>query len=203
MVLPEELSGIKPSSNEVVGHTNALPSSNKVGTNMADGTFAVLLLVAGLTDMSANYCGTGTGCLGKTETSPRLALSAGSVIERNAEESPEIYLRYDPGYRLGPFGTSLGLSTGEAGSWIGLGATYTVPFGSTPFYAELHAMPGLYVEDEFDLGGPVAFRSGVELGYEMRNGWRAGLSYDHRSNAGIYDDNPGIETVQFRISVPF
>lgn len=169
---------------------------------MADGTFAVLMFVAGLTDMGLNYCGTATGCLGKTDTTPRVAFSAGSVIERNAEESPEVYLRYDLGHKRGPFGQALGLSTGEAGSWIGFGSTYTINLGNSPVYAELHSMPGIWVENEFDLGGPIAFRSGIEFGYEMRNGWRASLSYDHRSSAGIYEDNPGIETVQFRVSMP-
>jgi hypothetical protein len=169
---------------------------------MADGTFAVLMLIAGLTDMGLNYCGTQTGCLGATPATPRAAVAAGSVIERQAEEAPEIYLRYDLGHRRGPFGQALGLSTGAAGSWIGFGSTYTIPFGTGPVYAELHSMPGIWIEGDHDLGGPIAFRSGIEIGYEMDNGWRAALSYDHRSNAGLYDDNPGIETVQLRVSVP-
>ena len=36
-------------------------------------------------------------------------------------------------------------------------------------YAQLHAMPGLYADNGgFDLGGPMEFRSGIELGYENR-----------------------------------
>ena len=171
---------------------------------MADGTFAVLMLIAGLTDMGMNHCGTGAGCFGTTETAPRVAFSAGTVVERRAQEAAEIYLRYALPRNYGPFGTALGLSIGENGeAWVGYGATYKMDLGRSPIYAELHAMPGLYAENGgFDLGGPIAFRSGIEIGYEARNGWRYGLSYDHRSNAGLYDDNPGIETVQFRISVP-
>ena len=81
--------------------------------------------------------------------------------------------------------------------------TWDTFIGKSPFYTELHAMPGLYAAgDDFDLGGPIEFRSGIEFGYESRGGWRYALSYDHRSNAGIYDDNPGVETVQFRVSMP-
>lgn len=171
---------------------------------MADGTFAVLMLVLGLTDMTQNHCGTETGCLGLTPTQGRISLSAGEVLERRAETAPEIYLRYDLPRKRGPFGEAMGLSVGENGeTWIGFGQTYTMNFGSSPLYAELHAMPGLYFDNGgFDLGGPVAFRSGVEVGLEMNSGWRMSLSYDHRSNAGLYDHNPGIETVAFRISVP-
>lgn len=171
---------------------------------MADGTFAVLMLVLGLTDMSINHCGSANGCLGRNDTTPRLAFSAGEVLERRAEPAAEAYLRYDLGYNFGPFGNAVGLSVGEKGeTWVGIGQTYTIPFGSSPLYAELHAMPGLYLDNGgFDLGGILEFRSGIELGYENRMGWRFAASYDHRSNAGIYDDNPGIETVQLRVSMP-
>ncbi|WP_425439904.1 acyloxyacyl hydrolase [Puniceibacterium antarcticum] len=171
---------------------------------MADGTFAVLMLIAGLTDMNSNYCGTSTGCLGTSDTTPRLEFSAGQVLERRADTAEEVYLRYDLGRNYGPFGSAVGLSVGEHGeTWLGMGATYTVNIAQSPVYAELHVMPGLYADNGgFDLGGPLEFRSGIELGYELRSGWRMALSYDHRSNAGIFDNNPGIETVQFRVSMP-
>ena len=170
---------------------------------MADGTFAVLMFALGLMDMGQNYCGTQTGCLGRTEVRPRVALSAGEVIERRAEPAAEVYLRYDLGRKHGPFGSAAGLSLGENGElWVGFGTTYDVPL-SGPLFVELHSMPGLYLDNGgFDLGGPIEFRSGIEMGWETRAGWRVGLSYDHRSNAGIYGDNPGIETVQLRVSVP-
>ena len=170
---------------------------------MADGTFAVLLLLLGGTDMARNYCGTEIGCFGRTETQARFAISAGEVLERQATTAGEVYLRYDLGHKRGPFGRAMGLSVGENGeTWVGFGQTYDIPLGDRAFI-ELHSMPGLYADNGgFDLGGPIEFRSGVEIGYENKAGWRFGLSYDHRSNAGIYDDNPGIETVQFRVSIP-
>ncbi|SLN77700.1 Lipid A 3-O-deacylase (PagL) [Marinovum algicola] len=171
---------------------------------MADGTFAILMLVAGLADMGLNYCGTETGCVGRTETAPRVAISGGQVLERRAETGGEAYLRYDLGHRIGPFGQAVGLSIGDKGeAWVGFGQTYRQSFGSTPFYAELHAMTGLYrAGDGLDLGGPIVFRSGIEAGWENRRGWRFGLGFDHRSNAGIYDENPGVETVHLRVSIP-
>ena len=171
--------------------------------NMADGTFAVLMLLAGLADMKMNHCGTEAGCLGRSDVTPRIALSLGQVVERRAATANEIYLRYDLGRNIGPFGLAAGFSLGENGeAWVGFGNTYTANLG-TRAYMQLHAMPGVYADNGgFDLGGPIEFRSGIELGYVDRKGWRYGLSYDHRSNAGIYTSNPGIETVQFRISVP-
>ncbi|MCL3883393.1 acyloxyacyl hydrolase [Marivita sp. GX14005] len=171
---------------------------------MADGTFAALLLIAGLTDMGMSHCGTDEGCLGRSEVTPRLSISGGQVLERQADAAAEVYLRYDTRTKFGPFGTAAGLSLGENGeTWIGYGATYAHFFGQSGAYAELHAMPGLYFDNGgFDLGGEVAFRSGLELGYETVRGWRVALSYDHRSNAGLYDENPGVETVQLKLSIP-
>ncbi|GGF86632.1 hypothetical protein GCM10011319_52900 [Mameliella alba] len=171
---------------------------------MADGTFAVLLIVLGLADMNGNHCGTDGGCLGRSDVQPRLAISAGEVVERRAKPAAETYLRYDTGQKIGPFGQAVGLSVGEKGeTWAGYGATYRIGLWNTPLYAELHTMPGIYLGNGgFDLGGPIEFRSGIELGWENDRGWRFAVSYDHRSNAEIYDNNPGIETVQFRVSVP-
>ncbi|SPF77420.1 acyloxyacyl hydrolase [Pseudoprimorskyibacter insulae] len=171
---------------------------------MADGTFAVMMLVLGLTDMNRNYCGTELGCFGRTETTPRFAISAGEVLERRAKPASELYLRYDLGHRTGPFGHAVGFSIGEKGeTWLGFGQTYDILRDGSPWFAQLHAMPGLYMDNGgFDLGGPLEFRSGIEVGYEAPSGWRFGVSYDHRSNAGIYKNNPGIETVQMRVSIP-
>ena len=171
---------------------------------MADGTFAVLMFVAGLTDMSLNYCNTSSGCLGRAAVVPRVGISAGEWVERNASPQGEVYLRYDFGVRRGPFRTVAGLSVAESGeTWAGIGNTYFFNIGDGGLYGELHAMPGVYFDNGgFDLGGEIVFRSGIELGFEDRSGWRYALTYDHRSNAGLYDDNPGVETVQFKVSVP-
>lgn len=171
---------------------------------MADGRIATLMLVLGLTDMSENHCGTSDGCLGASVGVPRMMVSAGEVIERRADPARETYLRYDPGVDLGPFGQAIGYSVGEAGEvWAGYGATYTVPLGLTGLYIEFHLMPGLYLSNGgHDLGGWLAFRSGLELGYENAGGARYAVAFDHRSNAGIFYKNPGVETLSLRVSAP-
>ena len=115
-----------------------------------------------------------------------------------------MYVRYDLGHRNGPFGHAVGLSVAEDGeTWVGFGQTWLWQPDRSKFYAELHAMPGLYMDNGgLDLGGPIEFRSGIELGYENKAGWRYAFSYDHRSNADIYSRNPGVETIQFRVSIP-
>ena len=171
---------------------------------MADGTFAALMFGLGLLDMSLNYCGDAGGCLARSESRPMLAVSAGEIVRRRAMPAGEVYVRYEFGRRFGPFGNLAGVSLGERGElWVGFGQSYDIDLGGGPFFVRLHAMPGLYFPNGgFDLGGLVEFRSGVEVGYESAAGWRFGFGYDHRSNAGLFASNPGVETVHLRVSFP-
>ena len=167
-----------------------------------DGTFAVLFLVAGLTDMSANYCQ--SGCLAQSATQARMAVSAGDVQFQDRSIGSEVYGRYSMNTRFGPFQPAVGFSmTDDYASWLGIGATWSTSFLGDQAYVELHLMPGVYAKgDGPNLGHDLEFRSGIELGYQARNGWRYGISYDHRSNADIASYNPGLETLQFRVSIP-
>lgn len=168
-----------------------------------DGTFAVLFLIAGLADMKISHCPI-SGCLTERDTPARIALSAGDVQFQKDSISEEVYVRYDFGRAYGPFQPAFGLSaTSDGDAWVGLGATWTGYFARERGYVQLHLMPGLYAQgDGPDLGSPLEFRSGAEIGYETRKGVRIGLSYDHRSNADIESVNPGLETVQLRVSIP-
>lgn len=167
-----------------------------------DGTFAVLFLLAGLTDMSVNYCG--DGCLAERDVQKRFSISAGDVQFQDNSIASEVYARYELARSYGPFQPTFGVSvTDEGSAWVGFGATYTGKFARDRGYVQLHLMPGLYARGSGpDLGFPIEFRSGAEIGYEARNGIRVGISYDHRSNADIKSVNPGLETIQLRVSVP-
>ncbi len=61
---------------------------------------------------------------------------------------------------------------------------------------------GLYTKgDGKDLGGALSFRENLELNYKFTEESRLGLAISHKSNARIYDINPGTETVQVTYSV--
>ena len=170
---------------------------------VTDGTFAVVGLVLGLINMGVNHC-PNDGCLAENEVTPYLGLSVGDLVFQERSVGEEIYIRRQTGLARGPFQLTYGASvTDEGGLWVGIGSTTTYTTPNERWYAQFHAMPGLYARggDE-DLGGPIEFRSGIELGYRNRAGVRVGLGADHRSNAGLYGDNPGIETVHVRVSIP-
>lgn len=56
--------------------------------------------------------------------------------------------------------------------------------------------------DGKDLGGTLEFRSAVELSYRLDDRARLGLAFDHISNASIYDDNPGTESLVLMYAIP-
>lgn len=77
---------------------------------------------------------------------------------------------------------------------VDLGHNFTL----TPFTGV-----GIYEEnDSKDLGGPIEFRSGLELAYTLADNYRVGLNFSHMSNASIYEDNPGTESLTVNFSIP-
>jgi len=62
---------------------------------------------------------------------------------------------------------------------------------------------GVYSDsDGKDLGGPLEFRSAIEIAWRFNDRSRLGLELSHLSNAGIYDENPGTENLTINYSVP-
>ena len=170
---------------------------------VTDGTAAVIGLLFGLLDMGVNHC-PNEGCLARNEVPGYASLAVGETYFQEAHTGEELYLRRDTKLAFGPFQTIYGASISNDGElWGGLGSAWTAPLFSQRGYVQFHAMAGLYSKGSGSgLGGPIEFRSGVEVGYQALNGVRFGLGFDHRSNAGIYDSNPGLETVHVRVSIP-
>ena len=68
---------------------------------------------------------------------------------------------------------------------------------------QLHAITGLYSRGTgVDLGGPIEFRSEIDVANHLENGMQLGLGWDHRSNLEIYARNPGVEMVHLRLAIP-
>lgn len=53
-----------------------------------------------------------------------------------------------------------------------------------------------------DLGGPVAFRTVLEVGREIGQHRRLAVAFYHLSNAGLYDRNPGSNSLIVTFSAP-
>lgn len=163
-----------------------------------DGTLAAIYYLTALLDMGVNYC-PNEGCFARNSVQDRFWVQAGVVEFQRDQIGEEIFIGRDLDRASGPFQKSLGVSITDQGSvWIGYGNKTQWELGSGWFF-EGSAMPGLYVEGNGeDLGGAIQFRSSLGLGYEFDNGATLSMHYDHRSNAGLDDDNPGLETIGIR-----
>ncbi len=107
------------------------------------------------------------------------------------------------GNKLWYFGPAAGVVFNTDGGVYGYGGIYAdVQWG--PVVLTPQAGIGAYHQgDSADLGGVFQFRIGAGLSYQLVNGWRIGLSFAHISNAGIYDDNGGVEEVYLIVALPF
>jgi hypothetical protein len=75
---------------------------------------------------------------------------------------------------------------------LGADWTATISFGAGHFH------DGTAVE----LGHPLIFQSSIEIGRWIEHRWRVGLAFDHLSNAGLAETNPGTEMLVLRLSMP-
>ncbi len=94
---------------------------------------------------------------------------------------------------------------------------FTVHFGPTwhyepdaiaPLVVEIGTAPTLMSEDALadrDIGGHFQFTSHVTLGTRLgeRQRWQAGVRLQHVSNAGIEDENPGLNVVMVELGYRF
>jgi len=167
-----------------------------------NGTFAAIMMVLGLWDMSVNYCQ--TGCFVEREVAGYTTYAIGETSFNDDPVGTEVYVRRDTKVAHGPFQNVYGLSISDTGDvWAGIGHAYNIETWVERVDVQLHAMTGLYSRGTgVDLGGPIEFRSGIEVAYHLENGMRLGLGWDHRSNLEIYSRNPGVEMVHVRLSIP-
>lgn len=90
----------------------------------------------------------------------------------------------------------------ESDVYIYGGLNWDLPLGYN-FVFTPNFMVGYYDEGSGrDLGGSIEFRSGVEVSYALENDSRIGVAFNHISNASIYDNNPGAETLLINYHIP-
>jgi hypothetical protein len=118
------------------------------------------------------------------------------IDDKTALQIGAEYRYEDIFYGLRP---TVGASVTDDGSLYGYGGVnWDLGLGSS-WYLTPNFMVGAYSDgdDGTDLGGALEFRSGLELTYAFENDSRVGVAFNHISNASIYDDNPGAESLLF------
>lgn len=132
---------------------------------------------------------------------PRLI---GSLGQQASVGSTEAYLRYVGSPVFWKLQPVLGMSLAANGSgWVGAGSAVTWRGLESGLFLRTSVMAGVYRRGAGrDLGGPVQFRSALEVGMQQRSGMEYGLGLDHRSSAGFYKPNPGLNTAYVFASYP-
>jgi hypothetical protein len=111
-------------------------------------------------------------------------------------------LRFAQGYwnikpLVGVFGTSRGAT------YVYFGLRYDFIFADHYVIMPDAAFGWYHRGDGKNLGSPAEFKTGVEFAYRFDNAARIGIAFDHISNAGLTQTNPGTEQLLLMLSWPF
>ncbi len=132
------------------------------------------------------------------------AFSAGWFdINKQKDEAVEARIEYRAAEKFWifkPFGGIMATSDRAVHGFAGVLTDFY--FGRrwvvTPSFA-----PGLYYQgDGKEISNGIQFRSQLEVSYRFDDRSRLGISFNHISNAGISDRNPGVETLAITYAIP-
>jgi hypothetical protein len=97
----------------------------------------------------------------------------------------------------------VGLNATSRGTVYGYGGfLFDVSVIDRLWFTPSFAVGGLARGGGSNLGGVIQFRSALELSYEFANKARLGVRYEHISNAGIEQPNPGTENIWLVFTMP-
>jgi hypothetical protein len=133
----------------------------------------------------------------------RVIVGLGNQMSVNSVEVSARYLAAEPLFwNIHP---AFGVSLAENGSgWVGAGWGYTLGTKPESAFLRVTNMVGAHRRGSGrDLGSVLQFRTALDVGYRWRSGVEAGLGIDHRSNAGLGNLNPGLNTAYLFASFPF
>jgi len=144
-------------------------------------------------------------------SAPALAVDyvTGSVGDYNALRSGQDHtFLYGLEYRFDEWQYGIrpivgGFGTAQGGAYGYAGFDWDVALLPNQFYLVPNFAVGAYHDGGGKkLGGTLEFRSGIEVDYQFPNTQQVGVALNHISNAGIYNHNPGEETVLVNYSIP-
>ena len=147
-----------------------------------------------------------TGAHAQTPNTDYLAFSLGSTGIFNGHDDSALsygaeyrYKDIDCGLRpiVGIWGTAKGSAYGYAG------INWDLPLDTAPWVITPSLAAGAYRQGGGqDLGQALEFRTGIEVAYQFEDSSRLGAQLLHISNAGMADENPGMEALQLVYSLP-
>jgi lipid A 3-O-deacylase len=95
-----------------------------------------------------------------------------------------------------------GMVTHKGSCNLYAGFSFDLPVGSRLVLRPSFA-PGYFNKGRGkDLGYPLEFRSGIEVGWRFSKGTQLGLEFNHISNASLGDHNPGANSLLVMVAIP-
>ena len=167
-----------------------------------DGTLALIFAIFGVGETLDSQCP--RGCFALAPAPARVTASVARSQFNGDWLEGEAMLAYDLPRRYGILQPTVSASYSQMGEvWLGGGAKWRIQEGDSPFFLESAFQIGYHDSAGGpQIGGHFHFRSDVGIGYEFGNGSALIVTYDHRSNGGLTENNPGLETLMIEWSVP-
>ncbi|MGP9790770.1 acyloxyacyl hydrolase [Roseinatronobacter sp. NSM] len=133
--------------------------------------------------------------------SPRVFGSVGTQFSVNSAEAQLRYIGEPYFWGLQPV-VGLSLARNNSG-YVGIGAAYTWRAQDSGLFARFTGMAGIHKRGSGrNMGGPMQFRTALDVGVATASGMEFGIGLDHRSSAAIYKPNPGLNTAYLFTTVP-
>lgn len=122
----------------------------------------------------------------------------------NNEGAGAANVEYRPGKRFYYIGFALGaMATVDGGAFVYVGNYADIRFAQRYFVTPVLSLGAYRQGGGKDLGGTFEFRSAVTLSYQMKDKSRLGVRFAHTSNAGVHDENPGVNEIYLTYGFSF
>jgi len=130
-------------------------------------------------------------------------LMLGAFDFDDEEQSAEGHVQFRLNNKLWIFKPQIGMMFNSDKGFFGYaGVLVDTYWGRRIVLTPSFAVGGYSEGDSKDLGGPVEFRSAIELAYRFDDHSRIGIQLSHISNAGIHEDNPGTNSLLLTYLIP-
>lgn len=168
---------------------------------------AVSFLAAAFVLLSTQI--TGSKAFAGEDDSALISVGAGyfdalrAIKDDDADDAADFRLEYRHNEKFWIFKPWAGIeATSEGGIWGGAGVLVDIYFGKNIVLTPNFGVGAFEEGDGLDLDSVIEFRSQIELAYRFEDRSRLGFAFSHISNAGIGDDNPGVEIATIYYHLP-
>ena len=154
---------------------------------------------------AAAVCAAGFAAGGAAAQDPAFITLGGGYYDviRGDDQAADFRLEYRSDLELWIAKPWAGVeATSDGAVYVAAGLLADIYFGNRIVVTPQAGVGYYHNGDGPDLGYPLEFRTGVEVGYRFDNRSRLAVGFSHISNADLGDRNPGTEILTLTYSIP-